>query len=140
MPRTTRLLIAAVAVAAGVAVPAGEGHAQNPPADVVDPTLGHVAPAGTAPVVIRSRHLRVRDGAVRVAVECPPLAGRCHGTLELRSLVPGARLGSVAIDLAGAERRTVRIRVRRRTRTVPGEVVFRAGEPVATKLVVVHAR
>jgi hypothetical protein len=140
MRRSTSLLIAAAVTTAGLAVPVTDGHAQHKPADVADPTIGNIAPPGTAPLVIRSHHLRVRDGAVRVRVECPPLAGRCDGTLEVRSLVPARSLGSVKVDLEGAQRRTVRIPLRRRTRTVPGEVVFRAGEPVTTQLVVVHSR
>jgi hypothetical protein len=136
MHRATYLLIATAAVAAGLAIP--EAHAQHKPADVVDPTLEQGAPAGTAPLFIHSQHLRARRGSVRVVVECPPLAGRCHGTLELSSLVPQAPLGRVRIDLAGAERRAVRIAVRRRHRTVPGRIVYRTGEPVTTKLVVVH--
>ncbi len=136
MPRATHLLIAAAAVTAGLAVP--DAHAQHKPADVADPTLGHITPAGTAPLFIHSHALRARRGHVRVSVECPPLAGRCHGVLELSSLVPQAALGRAVIDLDGAERRTVRIKVRRRNRTVPGRVVYRAGEPLTTKLVVVR--
>jgi hypothetical protein len=136
MPRATHLLIATAAVTAGLTL--HDAHAQQKPGDVLDPTIGHITPAGTAPLFIHSHQLRVRNGAVRVSVECPPLAGRCHGVLELSSLVPRAELGKVAVDLDGAERRTVRIKVKKRDRTVPGRVVYRAGEPLTTKLVVVH--
>jgi hypothetical protein len=136
MPRATYLLITAAALTAGLAF--NDAHAQQKPGDVIDPSIGHITPAGTAPLFIHSHQLRARGRSVRVDVECPPLAGTCHGVLELSSLVPDRSLGKVGVELAGGERRTVRIKVKRRDRSVAGRVVYRAGEPLTTKLVVVH--
>jgi hypothetical protein len=96
-------------------------------------------PPGTAPLYIRSGHLRVDRGAVRVAVDCPPLARHCRGALELRTL-DGARLGAADVDLAGGEARRIRIAVSPTTRSANGRVMFGDGEPMATKLVKVHGR
>jgi hypothetical protein len=136
IPSQHYLATAAVGAAmlGGAAVPA---QAQHKPADV-DPTWIEPLPASQSPLFIVTRDVKVRRGRARIVVECPPLAGRCRGVLELSALVPDSRLGSVPVDVTGGERQVIKVPVKRRKRTVPGQVIFRAGEAISSRLVVVH--
>ena len=128
----TRIVTLAAGLAAVAVLPAGAA-AQELPADV-DPSRLRAAPvaaavgsaAPSATPAIASPVVRVRAGAVRIALACPPGGPACTGTLTLHDLVAARRAGAAPIAIAAGDRRRITVRVRRGTRRFAALVLLGA--------------